>query len=397
MSDIKNVPESKTVRSKAEPELRFPDFNGVNLFQGLLGELSDVRDGTHDSPKFYDSGFPLVTSKNLKADGTLDLNDVNLISREDYISINKRSGVSVGDILFGMIGTIGNPVLLKEDGFAIKNVALLKEKEKLKNDFLIHYLSGSNIARQFYVNNVGGTQKFIALGQIRSLEINFPQLPEQQKIADFLSSVDKKIEQLTEKHRLLTEYKKGVMQQIFTQQIRFKDNQGNDYPEWEHRPFTDVLSPVSTKKFQIKSNEIQDLGKYPVVDQGQKNIAGYSDYEEKLLKTNSLIVYGDHTTVVKFIDFDFIVGADGTKVLDACSNDDLRYLFYNLMYNNISAEGYKRHFSILKKINLQIPILEEQQKIANFLTEIDHKIDQAWSILEQTKAFKKGLLQKMFV
>jgi type I restriction enzyme, S subunit len=75
-----------------------------------LGEISDVRDGTHDSPNFTVTGYPLITSKNLLASGKLDLTNVKFVSEEDYIQINKRSNVKDGDILFGMIGTIGNPV-----------------------------------------------------------------------------------------------------------------------------------------------------------------------------------------------------------------------------------------------------------------------------------------------
>jgi len=94
-----------------------------------LGDVLDVRDGTHDSPKFVDTGFPLVTSKNLTPNG-LDLTNIKYISKDDYDSINKRSNVDTGDILFAMIGTIGNPVLItSHPDFAIKNVALFKKKQ----------------------------------------------------------------------------------------------------------------------------------------------------------------------------------------------------------------------------------------------------------------------------
>jgi type I restriction enzyme, S subunit len=91
-----------------------------------LGNICDVRDGTHDSPKYHSTGYPLITSKNIK-DGNIDFSDVNLISKEDFIAVNKRSLVDDGDILMPMIGTIGNPVIVKKDReFAIKNVALIK-------------------------------------------------------------------------------------------------------------------------------------------------------------------------------------------------------------------------------------------------------------------------------
>ena len=135
--------------------------------------------------------------------------------KNDYVEINKRSGVEVGNILFGMIGTIGNPVIVKEKYFAIKNVALIKEKTELKNDYLIHYLNSHWINKQFHEQNTGGTQKFIALGVIRHLVILNPILPEQQKIATYLSSLDTKIEAVTHQTTQTQTFKKGLLQQMF--------------------------------------------------------------------------------------------------------------------------------------------------------------------------------------
>ncbi len=199
-------------------EIRFRDDNGSDYSEWVerkLGDISDVRDGTHDSPKYYDDGFPLITSKNLLKNGSIDFNNVNLILEEDYKSINRRSKVSKGDILFGMIGTIGNPVLVNDEGFAIKNVALIKEKDLLQNYFLIQYLKSSLIEKQFYQQNTGGTQKFIALGVIRKLVIKTPSRKEQTKIANFLSSIDSKIEHVQKQLDSTKEFKKALLQQMF--------------------------------------------------------------------------------------------------------------------------------------------------------------------------------------
>ena len=175
----------------AVPKLRFPEFSG-EWEEKRLGDVCGIRDGTHESPKFKDDGFALITSKNLNTDGTLNFNNVSYINKMDFNLINLRLKVDIGDILFGMIGTIGNPVMVNECNFAIKNVALIKEKNKLINCYLIHYLNSNIIIKQFYENKVGGTQKFIALGLIRQLLINLPTLPEQTKIANLLSTLDKK-------------------------------------------------------------------------------------------------------------------------------------------------------------------------------------------------------------
>ena len=199
---------------------RLLDDSG-NPFEGeweevKLGDVSDVRDGTHDSPSFIDSGYPLITSKNLLPSGKLDLNNVKFISKEDYEQINKRSNVNVGDILFGMIGTIGNPVRVSSNDYAIKNVALIKEKQSLLNSFLIFYISSLDIAKQFHRLNAGGTQKFIALGVIRNLVIRMPTHEEQLKIAAVLTNADKEIELLEHQLADLKQEKKALMQKLLT-------------------------------------------------------------------------------------------------------------------------------------------------------------------------------------
>ena len=158
-----------------------------------LGVVCDVRDGTHDSPKYISDGYPLITSKNL-VDGYIDFTNMNMISKEDLDSINKRSKVDLGDILMPMIGTIGNPIIVKEANiFAIKNVALIKFKQQsnvinvyikalLESDYFENAVSGSKR---------GGTQKFISLGNIRSLPIAVPPIELQNEFTAFVQQVDK--------------------------------------------------------------------------------------------------------------------------------------------------------------------------------------------------------------
>ena len=151
-----------------------------------LGEAYDVRDGTHESPKYLASGFPLVTSKNLKNDN-LVLDNVSYISELDYISINKRSKVDKGDILFAMIGTIGNPVVVQDEpNFAIKNVALFKVPKEQDSYFLKYYLDTKSVIDKMIADAKGTTQKFVGLGYLRDFEISLPSLKEQQRIVSIL-------------------------------------------------------------------------------------------------------------------------------------------------------------------------------------------------------------------
>ena len=165
--------------------------NGWDRFQ--LGEVCDVRDGTHDSPQYYSEGYPLVTSKNVTG-GKIDLTDCSLICEDDYQKINQRSKVDYGDILMPMIGTVGKPVIVNlEPVFAIKNVALIKFKKesKVRNTF-VKALLESDYYDNAVLNKVrGGTQKFISLGDIRKLEICLPPTEIQMSFEDFIVQVDK--------------------------------------------------------------------------------------------------------------------------------------------------------------------------------------------------------------
>lgn len=158
-----------------------------------LGSVCDVRDGTHDSPKYFPVGYPLVTSKNVTS-GRIDFTDCSLICKEDYDKINERSRVDFGDILMPMIGTVGKPVVVDVDAdFAIKNVALIKfyEDSKVINTFVRALLQSDYFDRAVISKIRGGTQKFIALSDIRKLEFYLPPMDTQNQFAAFVGQTDK--------------------------------------------------------------------------------------------------------------------------------------------------------------------------------------------------------------
>ena len=195
------------------PEFRFKGYSDA-WEKRKLREVSDVRDGTHASPKYYSQGYPLVTSKNLTSAG-LDFSNISLISELDYKNINKRSRVDKGDILFGMIGTIGTPVMVHESNFAIKNVALIKEREAVLNSFLVQLLKSPAFINYIRNENVGGTQKFLSLNTIRNFRFSFPTSKEQAMVSRFLEKIDSLIAATQCKLDLLKKLKKGYLQKMF--------------------------------------------------------------------------------------------------------------------------------------------------------------------------------------
>lgn len=192
-----NLEASKTIKKVAfrpMPEIEpFPIPSAWSWT--TLGAVFDVRDGTHDTPKYVDCGYPLITSKNISS-GRLSFDDVQYISEFDHIKIKERSQVDVNDVLFAMIGSIGNPVIVDTDlEFSIKNVALFKyfSNKHAEPKFLLYYLQfASGTMRK---QAAGAVQSFVSLGFLRNYPFPLPSLPEQKrivaKIEDLMALVDK--------------------------------------------------------------------------------------------------------------------------------------------------------------------------------------------------------------
>ncbi|MBU2622479.1 MAG: restriction endonuclease subunit S [Proteobacteria bacterium] len=189
----------------------------------ILNEICDVRDGTHDSPKYHNEGYPLITSKNITG-GFIDFSETNLISENDYIQINKRSLVDNGDILLSMIGTVGIPVLVdKKIDFAIKNVGLIKfaKQDTIYNRYLLNVLQSDMFQRQIQAKTSGTAQKFISLGLIRSLQIPLPPLEEQKQIAALFQSIETAIEQVEGQEKNLLTLKNQMLRELLGETQRF--------------------------------------------------------------------------------------------------------------------------------------------------------------------------------
>ncbi|WP_445354270.1 restriction endonuclease subunit S [Microbulbifer sp. EKSA008] len=179
-------------------------------------DVIDVRDGTHDSPAPVDDGVPLVTSKNL-VNGAIDFSTCTYISQEDHEAISRRSAVDNGDILYAMIGTIGNPVIVdKIHEFSIKNVALFKFKDdSVFNRYIFHFLNSALAKQQFRSKSRGGTQKFVSLGNMRELEIPLPPLKEQKRIAAILDKADNLRRKRQQAIQLADEFLRSVFLDMF--------------------------------------------------------------------------------------------------------------------------------------------------------------------------------------
>ena len=261
-------------------------------------------------------------------------------------------------------------------------------------------------------------KKRVHFSDFLEFKIPFPSLPEQTKIANFLTAVDEKISQLTQKYDLLKQYKKGVMQQIFSQKLRFKDDDGREFPEWETVRLGDIAS--FSKGKGISKADIATDGKTLCIRYGEL----YTEYGETIQKIKSKTNVNSEELQLSESN-DVIIPASGETQIDiakaSCvlvrgvalggdiniikSNENGVFLSYYLNHQkrlDIAklAQGNSvvhLYSSQLKLLDLIIPSKPEQTKIANFLTAIDDKIAQAQTQLDAVKQYKKGLLQQLFV
>ena len=247
-----------------KPKIRFKGYN-EDWEQRKLNEISDVRDGTHDSPKYQSTGHPFVTSKNVK-NGYITYDDIQYISDEDFEEINKRSKVDVNDILMGMIGTIGNMALIRtEPDFAIKNVALIKDTKQINYLYLYHLLQSPFIASQLTSGMDGGTQKFVSLGNVRNLDVVIPSDAEQDKLGHYFENLDNLI---TLHHR----------ECVILQKTKVND--------WEQRKLSEFVDKAVDNRG--KTPPLDENGTHPLIEVSA--LGGvHPDYSkvEKYLNDNS--------------------------------------------------------------------------------------------------------------
>ena len=181
---------------------------------------------------------------------------------------------------------------------------------------------------------------------------------------------------------------------------RFKREDGTDFPDWQEAEFEDVLRVVPSKKFGIVSKEFLSVGDFPIVTQSRSElISGYTNDPTKILPQEgpSHILFGDHSCALKFLDFSCALGGDGIKLLKVASEDlfNPKFIYYLLKSKNVRNSGYKRHFYKWEKRVLSIPCLEEQNKIADFLTELDKRIGLEKQLVEQLVEQHKGIAQEL--
>ncbi len=379
----------------ASPKLRFKAFDGDWRSVSLLEISTLITKGT--TPKqFIDGNINFLKIEAITQNG-FELSKCQTISEEINNKELKRSILMEGDILFAIAGaTIGkNAIVQKELLPANTNqaLAIIRLKENYSKVFISKVLNSPLMEKYIDINISTGAQPNLNLQQIGSFSFTLPNLEEQTKIATFLSAVDEKISQLSQKLHLLGQYKQGMMQKLFSQQIRFKANDGSEFGDWEILKFKDVI----TIKYGKDHKKLKD-GDIPVLGTG-----GIMRYVDSYLYDGESILIGRKGTIDKpqfisgkFWTVDTLFYTEiGEKIRPKFAFQQL--LLVNWLNLNEATGVPSLNTTSIGNIELKVPSLEEQTKIANFLSAIDQKIDVVSEQLEQAKLWKKGLLQQMFV
>ncbi len=354
-----------------------------------LGDICDVRDGTHDSPTYVNEGYPLVTSKNI-VNGKLDLSTVNYITFEDYSKINERSNVDSGDIIMPMIGTIGNPYIVEEfTDFAIKNVALIKFNNNLINNKYIYYFLNSGKFKEYInENNKGGTQKFLSLKDIRNMEITVPDLRSQLETVENLNKICELISLRKQQLSKLDELVKARFVEMFGDVL-------TNEKSWGTAIWNDVLTIKNGKNQKQVENP---TGQYPICGSG--GIMGYAD--NYISEANSVIIgrKGNINKPIlmreKYWNVDTAFGLEpNNKFLLV----DFLFLFCVLF----DFEKLNKAVTIpsltkadLLKIEIPIPPIELQNEFTDFVKQIDKSKVEVQQSLEKLETLKKSLMQQYF-
>jgi len=391
------------VIKKNIPQLRFPEFKG-GWEKKKLGDIMSNKSQKYN-PKSNHESFKCIELEHLASEtGHL----IGYTDSQEAGSIKNR--FEKGDVLFGKLRPYLRKYLLAPfTGVCSSEIWVLTGK-KASNEFIYRLIQTNRFIG--LANQSSGSKMPRADWDVISSSLfYFPTLPEQQKIASFFTAIDQKITQLKRKLTLLEQYKKGVMQLIFSQQIRFKDEVGQEFPKWEKKKLGEIATffsggtPLTTNKSYyygdipfIKSGEISsDKTEQFITSTGLKNSSA------KLVKEGSILyaLYGATSGEVAISKMN---GAINQAVLCIQSKENHYFIYSYLKFKkeviiNTYLQGGQGNLSaeIVKSIEIVLPSLPEQTTIANFLSAIDDKINHTQTQIEKVEHWKKGLLQKMFV
>lgn len=416
-------------KQKNIPRLRFPGFEG-EWVEKSLGDLMDFKNGINASKEQYGRGvkfinvLDILNNEYITHDKIIGSVDVDKNTAEKY-------SVEYGDILFQRssetredVGA-ANVYLDKERTATFGGFVIRGKKIGEYEPIFLNKLLKTDTARDSITSKSGGSTRY-NVGQeiLASVKLKFPTLPEQQKIAAFLTAVDEKLQGLRQQKALLEQYKKGVMQQLFSLELRFRDEKGEEFTAWEVRRLGDIgktyngLTGKTKEDFgtgkkyiqykQIFDNSKIDIDKCGLVKIGENDNQNTAIYGDIFFTTSSETSDEVGMSSVMLDEVEelylnsFCFGFRPNSLAELYPSY-ARYFFRSEIFRNDIlklAQGstrYNMSKTQLMELMIDLPSLEEQTRIADYLTALDAKIAAVQAQAAGVAAWKKGLLQQLFV
>lgn len=384
-----------------QPKLRFPEFKG-EWVENLLGNIAKFSKGKG------------LSKSDIVEEGLnecIRYGELYTHYGETIKKIKSRTNLPISECVLSE----ENDIIIPASGETQIDIAtascVLIRGVILGGDLNIIKTNNNGVYMSYYLNNsrkeaIASLSQGISVvhlysSQLATLKINLPTIPEQSKIASFLSTIDEKLNLLKDKKAAIEEYKKGMMQKIFSQEIRLKDENGKDFAEWEKNTLGDICDV--NKGAQLNRDTLSDSGLFPCISGGIEP-SGYAlEYNRN---ENTIIISegGNSCGYVNFITSKFWCGGHCYSIDIKDNSFDNFFLFQALKYYQDEIMKLRVGSGLpniqkkdLLKFNLTLSIdLKEQSKIATFLSAIDEKIELVAQQIEDTQVYKRGLLQQMF-
>ena len=392
------------------PRLRFPKFTD-DWERRKVTELGEIYIGlvTTMTSHYTDHGALLIRNSDIK-DGRFEFGDNPIYLDDDFAKQNFSRKHIVGDVITVHTGDIGTSAVITEKeagsiGFA--TIVTRPNTDKILSDYLCSYLN-TDAHKKYAINiSTGDGRNNYNLKDYYECVVPVPSIAEQRKISECIKNVNFLITLHQRKCDKLEEYKKAMLQKIFSQELRFKREDGTDYPEWEERELKDVAKILMGQSPSGSSVNTNKNG-IPLV-QGKADILGYGVISDRYTSTPTKVSEPNDIIMtvrapvgyVAKLGFTACIGR-GVCAIRANENEDF---VYYVLQSKESEWKYIEQGSTFTAVNsddvssliVSVPCLEEQQKIADFLSALDEAISYAKQELDKWKELKKGLLQQMFV
>jgi len=328
-------------------------------------------------------------------ENSFNLSGVKYVTHSFHLA-HQKSCLREGDLLTVQTGDVGLTTVVPPSLVGANCHALIisrLDKSAAEPRYVSQYLNCTQGRARLKLIETGTTMKHLNVGDMLGFLVPQPPLAEQRAIADALTGADALIDSLEQLLTKKRQIKQGAMQELLTGKRRLE----GFHQEWRNQPFDAVLERINAKRNQIQASEYQDVGTLPVVDQGQTTPVAYSDAVDARFKcpTEGALIFGDHTCITKFVNFDFVVGADGVQVLVARQGHNTRFHAYQLELNGIESTGYNRHFKFLLERSFLCPALDEQAAIAQVLSDMDAEISALDIRLTKARALKQAMAQAL--